>query len=179
MSRTSLLRVADLPNTAPTLFDLRPDSAQCAALGDELGLLALRKVRLRGQIAAQGPRDWVLSATLGATVVQGCVVTLDPVTTRLDVPVRRLFVADYIEPEESEAEIPEDETCEPLRETIALDVILQEALVLHLPLYPRAPGAQLQEAHFSPPGTDPLSDETARPFAGLAALRDTLHSNED
>jgi uncharacterized metal-binding protein YceD (DUF177 family) len=51
---------------------------------------------------------------------------------------------------------------------------LAEALALALPLYPRAPGAELGEAAFTEPGKPVLRDEDARPFAGLAHLRDKL-----
>ncbi len=49
-----------------------------------------------------------------------------------------------------------------------------EALTLALPLYPRADGADLGEPVFTEPGKRPLTDEDARPFAGLKDLRDRL-----
>ena len=48
------------------------------------------------------------------------------------------------------------------------------ALALALPLYPRAPGAELGQAVFAEPGTAPLKDEDLRPFAGLAGLKAKL-----
>jgi hypothetical protein len=49
-----------------------------------------------------------------------------------------------------------------------------EALVLHLPLYPRVEGAELGELAVTEPGKTPLRDADLRPFAGLAALKDKL-----
>ena len=63
-----------------------PDAAARGALAEELGLLDLRKLRLSGRITPDGDSGWRLDATLGATVVQPCVVTLQPVTTRIDEP---------------------------------------------------------------------------------------------
>ncbi|MFD3189677.1 YceD family protein [Sedimentitalea sp. HM32M-2] len=178
MPDTTVLRVADLPQNAPTVFELRPDSATCAALAAELGLIGLRKLRFAGQIAAVGSADWQLTGKLGATVVQPCVVSLSPVTTRIDTDVRRLFVAGLPEIEAEEVEMPEDDTVEPLGSVIDIGAVMAEALALALPLYPRDEAAQLQTATFAEPGTEPLSDEDARPFAGLAGLRDALKKDE-
>ncbi len=176
MSDTSTyaFRVADLSQHSPTRFDLRPDSATCSALAEELGVLALRKLRFAGEIAAQGRRDWVLSASLGATVVQPCVVTLEPVTSRIDFDVRRLYVAHMPEIEEDEIEMPEDDSVEALGKIIDPGAVMAESLALALPQYPRKEGADLGAAVFAAPGVEPMTDEDARPFAGLAQLRESL-----
>lgn len=178
MSETSdspaLLRVADLAQNRPTQFDLRPDSAANKALASQLGLTVLRKLHFAGSLTAQDKRDWHLKARLGATVVQPCVVTLDPVTTRIEIDVARVFLAHWTSPDEEEIELPEDDTVEPLGKTIDLGAVMAEALALALPAYPRKPGADLGEAIFTKPGHAPMRDEDARPFAGLADLRDTL-----
>lgn len=174
MTRPSALRIADLSQNTPTPFELRPDSAQLDAMAQELDLLALRKLSFAGEIAAEGKRDWVLTGKLGATVVQPCVVTLEPVTTRIDVPVRRTYLANMPEPEGDEVEMPEDETLEPLGSVIDPAVVMAEALALSLPLYPRKEDAEPGDATFAAPGTTPLSDEDVKPFAGLAGLRDAL-----
>lgn len=166
--------LARLSRGADFSFDLAPDATARAALAAEFGLLALRKLRFSGRLVAEGKRDWALHAILGATVVQPCVVTAEPVTTRIDDPVTRRYLADLPEPEADEAEIPDDDTLEPLPETLDLAVVMAEALALALPLYPRAPGAALAQARFAPPGVAPLDDEAAKPLAGLAALRDKL-----
>ncbi|MCB1339764.1 MAG: DUF177 domain-containing protein [Pseudooceanicola sp.] len=173
-----VFRVADLDQNAPTPFDLRPDAATTAALAEELGLLGLRKLSFAGQIAAAGSRDFVLTGTLGATVVQPCVVTLDPVTTRIDTAVRRTYLANMPEVTGDEVEMPEDDTQEPLPAVIDPAAVMAEALALALPLYPRKADAALDEANFAEPGTEALTDETAKPFAGLAGLRDRLEGKE-
>ncbi len=178
MSDTSALRVADLPQNAPTPFDLRPDAAIRAALAAELGLLGLRKLRFAGHISAQGRRDWELTGSLGATVVQSCVVTLEPVTSRIDTDVRRLYVADLPEIEDDEAEMPEDDSVEALGRVIDPGAVMAEALALALPQYPRKDGASLGRTVFAAPGIDPMTDEETRPFAGLAGLRDTLRKDD-
>ncbi|MBK1635947.1 hypothetical protein CKO19_09390 [Rhodovulum adriaticum] len=154
---------------------LRPDAEARAAMADRLGLIGLRKLRFEGRLVPEDRRDWRLEARLGATVVQPCVVTLAPVTTRIDTDVIRHYRAEMPPlPESEEIEMPEDDTQEPLPETLNLTRVLEEALALALPLYPRAEGAELGETVVAPPGAAPLTEEATRPFAGLAALKKKL-----
>ncbi|MGH1432294.1 MAG: YceD family protein [Neptuniibacter sp.] len=178
-SLPAALRVGDLDPARGHEFSLRPDAGTLASIASELGLLGLRKLSFAGRIAAQGEKDWHLSATLGATVVQPCVVTLAPVTTRLDLPVARLFVAGMDPATEDETEMPEDDAREPLGSEIDPARVMIEALSLALPDYPRAPDADLGEAVFAAPDVAPMRDEDARPFAGLAGLRDSLAKTPD
>jgi len=179
MTSPTAFRVADLSQTTETRFDLRPNGETCAKLAQTLELDGLRKLRFTGEIRASGKRDWRLTAHLGATVVQPCVVTLDPVTTRIETDISRLYLARYEDPEGDEVEMPEDDSIDPLPETLDLTQILSEALALALPEYPRKDGAHLDEAIYSEPGVAPMRDEDARPFAGLAALRDQLKPGDE
>jgi len=178
MPTTQPFRVADLAQNRSTAFELRPDAAELSALAEELGLLGLRKLSFSGQIAGQGRRDWVLTGQLGATVVQPCVVTLEPVTTRIDTEVTRTYLAEMPEPEGEEVEMPEDDTQEQLGSVIDPGQVMVEALALALPLYPRKEGVGSGDASFAGPGITPMTDEEAKPFAGLAALRDSLKKEE-
>jgi uncharacterized metal-binding protein YceD (DUF177 family) len=174
MSDSNVLRVSDLSQNSPNTFDLHPDSTALRGLADQMGLSALRKLRFVGTIQAKNRRDWVLEAKLGATVVQPCVATLEPVTTRIDTVVHRSFLTNLSEPDEDEVEMPQDDTAEPLGKFIDPGAVMAEALALALPLYPRKPDAKLDTSVFSEPGVEPMRDEDARAFAGLAGLRDSL-----
>lgn len=153
------VRVASLRTGSPTPFDLRPDDTLRSAIADELDLLSLRKLRLSGALIPEGRDAWRLDAMLGATVTQPCVVTLEPVTTRIDEPVTRTWrpEATLSHPAEgSETELP-DEDIDPLPDVIDLRAVISEALALALPQYPHAEGAkQMSEA----------LDQAARPRAG-------------
>ena len=159
----------------PLRFDLAPGPEGRAAVAADLDLIDLPAFRFTGLVKPAG-KDVVLESVLTATVVQPCAVTLAPVTTRIDEAVTRRYVADWVEPEGDEVEVPEDVTVEPLPQAIDVGAVAIEALALALPLYPRAPGAELGEAVFAPPGVAPLRAEDLRPFAGLAALKDRLTS---
>ncbi len=177
---TTAFRVADLHSSRSTRFSLQPDSASLKQIAQELDLLELRKLRFEGDIRAEGKRDWRLEGTLGATVVQTCVITLAPVVTRLDVPVLRRFLAELtpIDDSEEEIEMPDDETIEALGSYIDPAVVMTESLALALPPYPRAEGANLDQTTFTEPGKQAMQDEDTLPFAGLAALRDKLDDKD-
>ncbi|UWQ93199.1 DUF177 domain-containing protein [Aliisedimentitalea scapharcae] len=178
MSHYPALRVADLSQNSPTPFDLTPDSDALSALASELELLDLRKLRFSGEIKAQGKRDWRLKAKLGATVTQPCVVSLDPVTTRIDLWIERTFLSDWDTPEDNEVEMSEDDTIEPLGTEIDVAAIMAESLALNLPVYPRKAGVALGESVHADPGVQPLTDDDVKPFAGLAALKDALNKDK-
>lgn len=170
------LRVSDLGAGRAHAFVLEASSDEATALAEALGILGIKKLRASGDIRPLGKRDWELVGTLGATVTQACVVTLAPVSTRIDTPFVRRYLADWDEEftPESEVEMPEDDTAEPLPATLTLSDVVAEALSLALPDYPRADGAELGAAQFTEAGKDALTDETVKPFASLAALRDKL-----
>ena len=135
--------------------------------------------RFEGRIVPFGGSDWQLEGHLGATVVQPCVVTLDPVTTRIETEVLRRYVLDHAEPEEPEVEMPEDDTVEPLGSWIDPGQVMMEALALAIPDYPRKEEVALGEMVHTEPGKKAMTDEEAKPFAGLAALRDALEGDKD
>ncbi|MEP1354939.1 MAG: DUF177 domain-containing protein [Tateyamaria sp.] len=171
----SALRVADLAQNAGTAFEIVPDKSALSAMADMLELTSLRKVRFAGEVRAQGKADWLLTGTLGATVTQPCAVTLAPVVTRIDTPVRRVYLRDFAdEIDAPEVEMPEDDEVEKLGAWIDPDAVLIEALSLAVPDYPRASGVSLGETVLTEPGKAPLTDEAVRPFAGLADLKAKL-----
>ena len=166
--------VRQLSTRKATRFDLTPDEATRAALAAHVGLIALPFLRFKGEVQPKGRNDMALTATLEAVVVQPCSVTLVPVTSRLTETVERRYLADFAEATGDEVELDGNDTDEPLPEVIDAGQVATEALILALPLYPRAAGAALGAAVFAPPGAEPLLDTDLRPFAGLAALRATL-----
>lgn len=177
-----VLVVSSLPQNRPHRFEVIPSEAERAALARELGATSVRKVKLEGEIESRGKRDFVLTATLGATVIQPCVQTLVPVTTRIDTEVVLRYIADWddLAQEGSETEMSEDVTTEPLPSHINLTEVLTEALALNIPDYPRADDAPpLGNLAVTEPGKAPMTDEEAKPFAGLAALRDKLGGEDD
>ena len=177
----SIIRVSDLSPRKPHRFERVPDPAELLSLAERLDLLALRKLRFKGELSAHGKHDWRLEGRLGATVIQPCVLTLEPVTTRIEEKVVRTFLKSWPPETETgdEVEMPEDETIDPLPAELDLNDILEEALALAIPVYPRAEGAEAVDTLVAPPGAGPLTDEAVRPFAGLSELKKKLEDNGD
>src|SRR5690606_11008705 len=107
-----------------TDFDIAPTPAEAKALARLMDANSLRKMRFRGRLVPFGAKGWDLQATLGATVVQPCIVTLEPVTTRIDEPVHRRFLP------AAEAAGTDDDEIEPLGDRVDLGLIATEALAL-------------------------------------------------
>ncbi|MDC0737334.1 DUF177 domain-containing protein [Cognatishimia sp. SS12] len=171
-------RVADLRQNQQTRFVIEPDAAALEALTRDLDIVNLRKLRFEGAIMASGKRDWKVQGALGATVVQACVVTLAPVTTRIDAEIEWIFKADYQSPEVEEYELTDEENVEQLGTEIDVFSVMRESLALNLPLYPRAPDATFEKMAYTEPGKKAMTDEDARPFAGLAGLKDKLAGDD-
>ena len=172
----TVIRPARLSPTRPHRFEIVPDAGARDRLADELGLERLRKLRFAGALYPEGREDWRLEAELGATVVQPCVVTLAPVTTRIEETVTRRYLAHMPGLPGAEAgeeiEMPEDDTADPLPDQLDLAQVMAEALALALPPYPRAADAALPaDAQDDATGdADAPEAETRRPFAGLSDL---------
>ncbi len=176
---TRVLRLADLTNRTATTFEIATTPEQRSAVAAYLDIVAVKKLVFAGDITPMGRGDWQLTGKLGATVVQSCVATLDPVTTRLDENVRRVYAKDFTFPDGSEVEMPEDDTVDPLPQTLDVAMVMIEALSLALPPFPRVAGADLGQVLATEPGIAPMTDDDARPFAGLSALRDRLAGGQD
>ncbi|MBC6437816.1 MAG: DUF177 domain-containing protein [Rhodobacteraceae bacterium] len=151
-------RIADLRKDRATPFALIPNAKGRVAIARELDVLALRKLRFDGTLNRIDEARMHLHGRLGATVVQPCVISLAPVTTRLEAGITRIYLAALPEPECTSMDVPWNDNEEPMPTHLNLADVMLEALVLHLPLYPRVPGAKLEaavHAAYTAPGTAP------------------------
>jgi uncharacterized metal-binding protein YceD (DUF177 family) len=157
-------------------FELTATETELRAMARLLDVRSLRRFRFVGALRPVGQGGWRLDGRLGVTGVQTCVVTLEPVTTRLDLDITRTFLpaAGETAAEITLSPLDDEEDVEPLGTQIDLGIVAIEAMALSLPAYPRAPGAELREASYSSPGTASTGEEEAKPFAALSALRDKL-----
>ena len=179
-----ILDTAALARRKKTFFEHRLESAELKAMIAELDLSGLRKVSFSGELSPAGKHDWALDAKLGATAVQPCTVTLEPVTTRVETDVTRRYVVEMPNQSDTGEEdefggtaMLDDDTLEPLGKEIDLWNLLVESLALALPDYPRAEGAELDTLKVTEAGKDAMSDEDLKPFAGLADLKSKLEGN--
>ncbi len=104
--RPTRFRTGGLSPRKPTRFRYTPDAGDRAALAADLGLLALHRLDLTGEIRPTGRDELVLEATLTAAVDQACSITLAPVPAKLSETIRRRYVAGLDLPEGDEVEMP-------------------------------------------------------------------------
>ena len=164
------LAVADLAETA---FDVEADAEEREALARHLGLVSLERLEAGLLIS---PEDGMIGVrgTLLAELTQSCVVTLEPVKTRIDASIQRLYGPDYTEgalDEDVELTLELDDPPDPITDgVIDLGIAVAEQLALEIDPFPKAPGANFGGFE---------NEETGREkgggvFAALAGLKDKL-----
>jgi uncharacterized metal-binding protein YceD (DUF177 family) len=157
--------VAAVPETGRRL-DLVADDAARAAIAKAAGLAALPRLEAGFDLTRQGADGLRVVGRVSATVVQNCVVTLEPIESEIDEAVDLVFLPDVAPPAETVdlQALEADEPPEAIRDgVIDLGAVATEFLLLGLDPYPRKPGAVFD----APPAGDPVS----HPFAALAVLK--------
>ncbi len=167
-----ILVVSELTQNKPHRFDLRWEASDLSDYLTAMDLRALTKLSIKGEIRAVGGKNWRLTAKVGASAVQACVVTIEDIKTRLDVEIERRYLHD-IETYEAEliAEEDLDAEAEGIPAEISLLDLALETVTLNLDDFPRKDGEELEIVLAAPKGVVPLTDEAVKPFAGLAALK--------
>jgi uncharacterized metal-binding protein YceD (DUF177 family) len=139
------------------VHEIAASEAERAALARRFGLLSLDRLEARVRLCRLAGGLVRLAAELEAHVVQECVVTLEPVPSRLE---ERFSLVYGALDETTEVVLDEaEETVEPLEgDRLDIGEAVAQQLSLVLDPYPRAPGASLAET----PTSEPQS-----PFAAL------------
>lgn len=173
--QNDVLVISELSQNKPRRFELRWDRDQLAQYLPEMDLRSLSKLSIKGQIQAEGGKNWALEATVGASAVQACVVTNEDVKTRLDVDINRRYLSDFAAHEaEFAAEEDLDDEAEEIPAEINLLDLALETVSLNLDDFPRKEGTELEPVLAAPEGVEPLTDDAVKPFAGLAVLKDKM-----
>lgn len=156
--------IAALP-PGETVRAIAATAAERAALARRFSLIALDRLEARVTISRMAGGLLRLAADLSADVVQECVVTLEPVASRVEDRFTLLYGESQGEAGErvlsGEAELVEPVSggVVDIGETVA------QQLSLALDPYPRAPGA-------TPPPAPGQGQSPAAPFAALAKWKE-------
>ncbi len=154
--------------------EITATAEECAAIAASFGIPAVERLTAKITLRPWNRVGLELEGRLRAIAVQSCVVTLEPVTERIDHPFQLKFLppeATTADPKtvaeaevivEVDAEDPPDPLEGPL---LDLGPIVTEQLALALDPYPRAPGAQLSAV------LGPDADAATSPFAALSRLK--------
>ena len=160
----------DTENVRPFLFV--PDAAVRARMADEIAAVRVARLRFEGMIEFRPRGEWRLTGDLGATVTQPCVVSLEPVSCRVQTRVLRRFLEDPRALQAgADGEMPSDDSIERLADFIDLYEISRETLLLELPGYPRR--ASLEPFVCAAGGGHQESEDAERekPFSILRQLK--------
>lgn len=152
-------------------LSVKADAEQLAALAERFGVDEV--TGFSAEILAKRFRGGVrVTGLLEGGVVQPCVVTGEPVASRIEEEVDRAFLSGRDAAAEATpgAEIFVDLEQEDFPDwyegnELDLDAVLMESFALAIPLYPRAPGAALPE------DAGEEDEEETSPFAALKALK--------
>jgi uncharacterized metal-binding protein YceD (DUF177 family) len=121
-------------------YGVAADAGERAGLARRFGLLALDRLEARIELRRVAGGLIRLDAALAADVVQECVVTLDPVPSRIDEQFTLLFGATA---DDAAALDPDADIVEPMADgRIDVGEAVAQQLSLALDPYPRAPGAR-------------------------------------
>src|SRR5689334_6617837 len=157
--------VAAVPETGQRL-DLVADGAARDAIARMAGLAALPRLKAGFDLTRHGADGLRAVGRVSATVVQNCVVTLEPIESEIEEAVDLVFLPDVAAPAEAVDlhAFDTDEPPEAIRNgVIDLGAVATAFLLLGLDTYPRKSGVVFQ----APPAGDPVS----HPFEALAALK--------
>ncbi len=145
---------------------IAPPDDDLARIAEWAGVEAVESFRAKIGLKKLTPTRFAFDAELGADIVQSCVVTLEPVKSRIARSFHRDLFLTQTKPamEVDIAPVDEDgrEEIASLRYDLAVPVL--EELALAIDPYPRAPGVE-----FEPPRD---ADQPEHPFAALKALKD-------
>ena len=157
--------VADIAETGRRV-DLVAASTAREAIATIAKLDALPRLEASFDLTRQGSGGVHVSGRVAATVVQTCVVTLEPVESAIDEAVDVTFQPDAAPGTAAGGfhAVDAEDPPETLRDGVVdLGAIATEFLLLGIDPYPRKPGVVFD----APPAGDPSS----HPFAALAALK--------
>lgn len=152
------------------------DSDECMALARRFDVPRVLSLSFRIKLSPFGVGGWRLSGEAAATLEQLCVVTLEPIETEVIETIDRRFVPGDTLPNfapGSETELDAEMTDGPdgYDGVIDLGEVAAEAIALGIDPYPRRPDADDVRIIAGPSGVAAMTDEAARPFAGLAILK--------
>lgn len=147
-------------------IDLVADAKTKDAVAKAASLAALPRLEAGFDLTRLGTEGLKVTGRVSATVVQNCVVTLEPVESEIDEPIDLLFMPEgHVAADAAGLQaVDAEEPPEPLRNGVAdLGAVAAEFLILGLNPYPRKPGAVFDAA--------PAGDPSSHPFAVLEALK--------
>lgn len=150
---------------------IEANAEECEALAVRLDLVAIKALEADLQLTAAHGGMVEALGRFTATIVQNCVVSLEPFEAQVQDDIRTYYARAADIPKTEDVDVDDDRSPEPIEPdgTIDLGELAAQSLSLALDPYPRKPGAA-----FTPPDDNAAAPEEKKqsPFAVLANLAD-------
>ena len=166
------MQVANLRTGSDTAFRISAEPPERAALAPYLGVDSVERLSLAGFISPWGKGGWRVRGRLVAKIVQTCVVTLEPVRSRIEEDVERVYVPAGQTPRQPEVVLlpDDDDSPDPFTDSIDPAELAVQSLSLLIDPYPRRSDAALDAGMLGSDSVPAADDGVAKPFSGLAEL---------
>lgn len=165
---TEFCRIFDIRHIEDRPFRLSATAAECAALAERFGLVAITKLEATVRLLVDGAEVHA-EGRLDADFVQSCAVSAEDLPVHLDEPVRLRFVppgTGDVGDEEIEIDSSACDEIEYSDGRFDLGEAIAQSLALMIDPFAVGPGAEAARAAAG------IGDATTSgPFAALAALR--------
>ncbi len=151
-------------------FDAAPD--ECEALASRFGLISLDRFHAAFTLRRLRKDLIRVKGHISATLVQACVVTLEPLPADIAEDVELDFSEEPDEPgTEMDLDAEAADGPEPLSGgMIDLGEVAAEQLGLAIDPYPRKPGAEVPTEWAGDPAPEPVPEPKVNPFSALEKL---------
>ncbi|MEQ8283248.1 MAG: DUF177 domain-containing protein [Parvibaculum sp.] len=169
------LAAKDVPPSGTTI-EFSADAETCTALARRLGILELQGLRGTAKVRPFRKHGLTADCRFKATVIQACVVTLDPVTQQVDERFTRRWLPEHpnepdagIEAREVLIEAESEDAPEPMAGgAVDIGEAVAEELALAIDPYPRVPGVAYD---LPPEAAEDAAEERPNPFTVLEKLK--------
>lgn len=153
-------------------FKFDADAAERAALADRFGLVSLDRFHASFSVRRLRKDLIRVNGHIAASLVQACVVTLEPIPVEIAENVELDFSESEADPaEEMDLDAEAADGPEPLfGGMIDLGEVAAEQLGLAIDPYPRKPGAEIPTEWKADPAAEPEPAAKVNPFAELGKL---------
>lgn len=163
---------------------IEPDEEIRAKLAAQCNVLSISEFSAQLNVKSWHKDGVRVSGSLNASLIQSCIITLDPVAEHINAQIDAVFVPTSsklakprinAETRELIIEAEGDDVPE-LFELPNLDVgaVVAEFFALELNPYPKSPDADVSNAALDPQDDNAQPDVKENPFAALAKIRDKL-----
>ncbi len=168
---TRLLAVSQV-TCDPLEMIVDASTSECKKLAEDLELLEIKSLHVGLRMVTEDDGVTIhLSGLIEADLVQACVVSLDPVASRIEAALERIYSAQE-KPDDGDDIIIELDAAEPIEplsgDTIDVGQAIVEQLALEIDPFPRAPGVAFSGLLGVDSGDN---EEPSGQFAALSKLK--------